>query len=154
MQPVDRSAEPELIYTGEYHLHLTDWSPDGKWLAFYQFNPNTQADIWLVSTDGEGQLIPVLTTQAQERDAAFHPDGQWLAYSSNQSGITEVYAMSYPELGPPVRITQNGGTAPHWNGRGNELFYQGAGGDISVVPVSTQGGVLRPGVPKALFPTQ
>ena len=62
--------------------------------------------------------------------------------------------MSYPELGPPVQITQNGGTSPHWNGRGNELFYQGAGGDISVVPVSTQGGVLRPGAAKALFPTQ
>ncbi|MCH7715901.1 MAG: PD40 domain-containing protein, partial [Gemmatimonadetes bacterium] len=62
VKPVDGSSEAELIYTGDYHLHLTDWSPDGKWLAFSQFHPQTSTDIWLVSTDGEGQLVPVVTT--------------------------------------------------------------------------------------------
>ncbi len=105
VKPVDGSCEPELIHTGDYHLHLTDWSPDGEWLAFYQIQPETNPDIWLVSTDGEGQLIPVVTSTSVQREAVFSPDGRWLAYSSDESGRSEVYAMSLPELGTKIQIT-------------------------------------------------
>ena len=153
IKPVDGSSEPELIYTGDYHLHLTDWSPDGKWLAFHQFHPDTGPDIWLVSTDGEGQLVPLVTTLGVQEDVVFSPDGRWIAYHSDESGRPEVYAVSYPELGSKIQVSGDGGAAPRWNGRGDELFYVSPDGDITVVSVNTQGRLLRSGTPQALFPT-
>ncbi len=153
VKPVDGSSDPELIYTGDYHLHLTDWSPDAQWFAFYQFHPETGTDIWLVSTDGEGQLVPMDTTTGTQADAVFSPDGRWLAYSSDESGRSEVYSVSFPELGSKIQISADGGGGPRWNGRGDELFYVSPGGDITVVSVSTQGRLLRSGTPRALFST-
>ncbi len=150
---VDGSSDPVLIYTGDYHLHLTDWSPDGKWLAFYQFHPETGQDVWLVSADGEGQMVPVVTTLGVQAGAMFSPDGRWLAYVSDESGRFEVYSVSFPELGSKIQISADGGAAPRWNGRGDELFYVSQDGDITVVSVNTQGRFLRSGTPRTLFRT-
>ncbi len=153
VKPVDGSSEPELIYTGDYHLHLTDWSPDGRWLTFYQLHPETGADIWLVSADGEGQLVPVDTTTGSQSGAVFSPDGRWLAYTSDESGRYEVYAVSFPELSSKIQVSADGGDWPRWNGRGDELFYGSQDGDITVRSVSTQGRSLSPGAPQTLFST-
>jgi len=152
VKSVDGSSDPELLYTGEYHLHLTSWSPDGKWLAFYQFHPDTKADIWLVSADGEEQLVPVATTAATERDAVFSPDGQWLAYNSDETGQREVYAVSFPELGAKRQISQKGGWFARWDAQGNELFYRGLNGEVMVVTMTAQERSLRSGTPRVLFP--
>ena len=152
IKPVDGSSEPELIYTGDQHVHLTDWSPDGKWLAFNRLAD--QMSVQLVSTDGEGQLVPVSTTTGNQSSAVFSPGGEWLAYSSDESGRSEVYAMSFPELGSKIQVSVDGGQSPRWNGRGDELFYLGADDKITVRSVSIQGRALRfSGTPRALFPT-
>jgi eukaryotic-like serine/threonine-protein kinase len=151
-KPVDGSSEAELIYTGKYHLHLSDWSPDGEWLAFYQYHPETGQDIWLVSADGEGDLVPVDTTTGSQRRAVFSPDGRWLAYASDESGRYELYAVSFPELGSKIQVTVDGGYSPRWNGRGDELFYRSPNGDAIVMSVSTQGRSLSFGNPQTLFP--
>ncbi|MFB3110437.1 MAG: TolB family protein, partial [Gemmatimonadales bacterium] len=152
IKPVDGSSEPELIYTGEYHLHLTDWSPDGEWLAFDQLHPETGNDVLLVSADGAGRLLAVDTTRAQSSNPVFSPDGEWLAYASDESGRLEVYAVPFPELTPKTFITVDGGSAPRWNEIGDELFYLGPGDTITVVSVNTQGPSPRPGPPRPLFP--
>ncbi len=118
----------------------------------YQFHPETGSDIWLVSTDGEGQLVPLGTTFGNQRDAVFSPNGRWLAYNSDESGRSEVYAVSYSELGSKTQISPDGGAMPHWSGRGDELFYGSLGPDITVTSLSTQGSLLRRGTPRALFP--
>jgi len=152
VKSVDGSSEPELLYTGEYHLHLTSWSPDGEWLAFYQFRRQTGTDIWLVSADGEGQVVPVATTAAQESGAVFSPDGQWLAYHSNETGQPEVYAVSFPELGAKRQISQKGGRFARWDAQGNELFYRGLDDEVMIVTMTAQERSLRSGAPRVLFP--
>jgi len=152
VKSVDGSSEPELLYTGEYHLHLRSWSPDGKWLAFDQSHPVTGWDIWVVSADGEEQLVPVATTAAVEMGAVFSPDGQWLAYDSNETGHSEVYAVSFPELGAKRQISQRGGWLAQWDAQGNELFYRSLSGEVMVVPITALGRSLRSEAPRVLFP--
>ena len=65
------------------------------------------------------------------------PDGRWLAYVSDRSGIDEVYVEFYPKGGPRTQISSGGGSTPHWARLGDELFYLNDGQLISV-PVRTQ----------------
>jgi eukaryotic-like serine/threonine-protein kinase len=117
------SATPaRLVHTGKRHLHLTSWSPDNRWLAFYEFNPRS-TDAWLLDLRDTTRLVPVATTLAAEEQAVFSPDGRWLAYSSDESGRWEVYAVSLPDLGAKQQVSRQGGVLPRWSATGEELFF-------------------------------
>jgi Tol biopolymer transport system component len=121
-------AEPEkLVYTGKRHLHLGSWSPDG-WLAFYEFHPRS-TDIWAVSLKDSTKLMPVATTPAGEWNPAFSPDGRWLAYDSDETGRSEVYVVSFPDLGARRQVSRDGGGVPRWSANGQELFFVAGDGD-------------------------
>ena len=52
------------------------------------------------------------------------PDGRWLAYVSEQTGIPEVYVRPFPEGTDGIwAISNGGGTQPIWASSGREIFY-------------------------------
>jgi Tol biopolymer transport system component len=99
------------------------WSPDGQLLAYVEANPVTQEDIWILRLSDRKQL-PFLRTQFNENAPAFSPDGDWLAYVSDESGRFEVYVQPYPGPGAKYQISSEGGSEPAWNPNGKELFYR------------------------------
>jgi serine/threonine-protein kinase len=58
------------------------------------------------------------------------PDGNWLAYQSNESGKSEVYVRTFPPSaaspGGKWQVSNNGGAFPRWSRVGHELVYQSA----------------------------
>ena len=53
------------------------------------------------------------------------PDGRWLAYASNESGRSEVYVRTFPDLsGSRWQVSTDGGQEPLWAKNGKELFYR------------------------------
>ena len=68
--------------------------------------------------------------------AVFSPDGQWLAYASNESGRFEVYLRPYPGPGGKTQISTEGGTQPVW-ARNGELFYRN-GDKMMAVGIETE----------------
>ena len=65
------------------------------------------------------------------------PDGQWLAYRSNQSGAVEVYLQPYPGPGSTTPVSIGGGDSVVWSRDGRELFYR-VGNRMMVVEVETE----------------
>ena len=55
--------------------------------------------------------------------AALSPDGRWLAYASNVTGLQEIWVRPYPAPGAAVRVSPNGGVEPVWARNGRELYY-------------------------------
>jgi Tol biopolymer transport system component len=73
-----------------------------------------------------------LATQFDEQWATFSPNGRFVAYASNESGVSEVYVVPYPGPGGKSQVSRGGGTLPRWNRNGRELFYVNAGKLMSV----------------------
>jgi Tol biopolymer transport system component len=107
------------------------WSPDGKVLVFEQRNPDTFWGIMTVSVEGDeksgwkvGEPKPFANGPFNERAPALSPDGRWLAYRSDESGIPEVYVQPFPGPARRWQISAGGGCNPRWSRKGRELFYR------------------------------
>ena len=103
------------------HIPMS-WSGDGRFLAFDERKPGAQRDVWVLTRGGDP--APFVLTAFDEWSPAFSPDGQWLAYVSNESGRHEVYVQPYPGPGRKWLISTDGGTEPAWSPDGKELFYR------------------------------
>jgi Tol biopolymer transport system component len=123
-KPADGSGAAERLSTSDWHQDPSSWSPDGKVLAFAQDHPATSWDIWLLHVNGERREEPFLCSSFDEYHPMISPDGQWLAYQSDESGRFEVYVQPFPAGGRKWLISTQGGTAPLWARDGTRLFYR------------------------------
>ena len=146
-QLADGSGGLERLTTGEYPHLPRSFSPDGQSLAFVEVN-NTGVDI-LVLRLSDLKVQPFLRTPFNESVPSFSPDGRWLAYVSDESGLYEVYVQPYPGPGGKYQISTGGGTEPVWNRNGKELFYR-SGDKMMAVDITTQPS-FSAGKPKMLF---
>ena len=152
---VERSADGQGAETtiGKFDgiTFVTDWSADGQSIAFASQGKGTAFDIWIMPGSGDRKPHVWLQTPFSELNAAFSPDGRYLAYQSNESGRQEIYVQSYPGPGGKWQVSSSGGSQPHWRGDGKELFFRTPDQKIMAVEVTT-GATFEAGVPKALFP--
>src|SRR5262249_4103387 len=140
-QPVDGSGVAERLTIAEKGTeHWPEsWSPDGHTLSFALVRGGGAA-VWTLS-GGKTQAFADEPKLVQ-RGSAFSPDGRWLAYHSNESGIFEVYVEPFPWTGVKKRITQNGRATAVWSSGGKELFSsQIASARLYVRGISTSGGL-------------
>ena len=121
--PVDGSGLPEELFVGR-NAYITSWRSDGRTIAFFENNPDTGPDLWVLSLDGDPTPSPFLVSPFDERAGTFSPDGRFVAYVSNASGQDEVYVRPYPGPGGAVMVSTGGGTEPVWARGGTELFYR------------------------------
>ncbi len=145
----DGTGGDARVTSGQMHHYLADWSRDGRWLAYVEFHPETGADLWVTSAEGDGVPRPLVRTPFSEREAAFSPDSRWLAYASDESGRFEIYVQPFPGPGKRLQISSEGGKEPAWSRDGTELFYRSGNRMLSVRVGS--GMDLDPGSPVALF---
>jgi Tol biopolymer transport system component len=124
----------------------TSWTPDGKTLYYHVATP---ARIWAFTPGGKPQ--PFSQSSFNEQYAAVSPDGQWVAYSSDESGKSQVYARPLSGPGDKLAISIEGGEAPRWSRDGRELFYRDPVKNQLMAVEMQPGTTLKAGQPKALF---
>ena len=95
-----------------------------------------------------GNPQPLLHTPANERAPVFSPDGQFIAYQSNQSGRNEIYVRPFPASDKQWLISSGGGTTATWSRTRPELFYATPDREIMVVPYTIVGDEFRAEKPR------
>jgi Tol biopolymer transport system component len=133
-----------------------NWSPDNKYIVFSrpkQLGQNARIyDTWLMPVSGEHKGIPYLETSFDKSHARVSPDGRWIAYATNESGMYQIVVQTFPDSnGGKWPISAQGGTEPKWRRDGGELYYLAFDGKLMAVPVS--GPAFVAGQPVALFQT-
>ncbi|MFB3131433.1 MAG: TolB family protein, partial [Rhodothermales bacterium] len=120
------------------------WHPSGQWIYFARLAPESHGrDLWRVQPDGSG-LEKVYATEADERSPAFDPDGTHLYFSSDASGIFNLYRLQDDEA-TPERLTNvlGGAFMPSVSASGAVAYahYQWDGYKIAMfdaVPVASE----------------
>jgi len=146
----DGSSPPELVAASrEHHLVALSMAPDGKTLALTSAeDASTGLDIDILEIGGARRAF--VRSRFAEQDPRFAPDGNAVAYGSDETGSDEVYVRAYPGPGEVLRVSTAGGADPRWSRDGRELYFT-RGSRLFAVPVST--GPLRVGRPELLFDT-
>jgi len=123
------------------------WSPDEKYLLLGQRGSR----MTLFALDGSQKPIPVGSRNAGSRWGRISPDGKSIAFTSNESGPSEIYVQPMPPAaGYPKKVSVNGGQSPRWRGDGKELFFVSTDAEMMAVDV-TPDPVFSAGVPHRLF---
>jgi Tol biopolymer transport system component len=94
--------------------------------------------------------VAYLTSEFNEGSGRLSPDGQRIAYVSDETGRDEVYVQRFPEGGGKIQISTEGGARPHWRPQGHELLYVSADATLMAVDVKL-GAAFEAGVPHPLF---
>jgi eukaryotic-like serine/threonine-protein kinase len=127
-------APTELAQAAEFP---NSWSPDGRTIAYVMVRQlitgRPERDVWLVSAD-EKRSAPRhwMETTYAESAAAFSPDGQLMAYVSDESGRNEVYVRPFSGTGGRIKVSNEGGMEPVWTRGGRELLYRNGNQFLSV----------------------
>ncbi len=135
-------------------LAPSDWSADRRFVL-YTFSgsfPRT-VDIWALPLFGERKPFPVVQTEFSESQGTFSPDGQWIAYTTDETGQPNVYVQPFLRAGGKHRISPNGGRNPHWRADGRELFYLDTTGAMTAVSIDLKDTSPAFGLAQTLFPT-
>lgn len=152
-QPSDGSGSAAPLLSPPISVPWS-FSPDGRRLAFHRLSSETGFDLWTVPverrSDGFHAGTPALFYGSRVFDTypTFSPDGRWIAYASNESGVWEVYVRAFPDDGRAVRVSQNGGRIPAWSKRGGELLYETFDHRLMAVGYRQIDGRFAPGVPR------
>ncbi|MBY0506560.1 MAG: winged helix-turn-helix domain-containing protein [Bryobacteraceae bacterium] len=159
-QAVDDGSPEEALPESAY-MQPSSWSPDGRFILYNDdglpaATNGGQSDIFAVDLKRGPKLVPLIKTPFHEANGAFSPDGRWIAFTSNESGRTEIYVQAV-ETGDSLRVvgkrhllSNKGAQCLRWRADGRELFYLAFDGKVYAVPVRL-GPAVETGAPIALF---
>jgi serine/threonine-protein kinase len=130
-------------------LAISDVLKDGSALLFSEYG-SVQSDVMEVSTDGSDAIRPMVQEPLSQSSAVLSPDGHWVAYVSDESGVREVCVRPVGRAGGRVQISPNGGTTPMWAHDGRELYFRSGGGVVAAT-VAVRGDAMFVDSTRRLF---
>jgi Tol biopolymer transport system component/DNA-binding winged helix-turn-helix (wHTH) protein len=135
------ASQPKLLLHSGENNFIHQWSPDGRLLLY-----RTGRVTWALPLDGTGKPWGPYAME----NARISPNGRWVAYTSNQSGRSEVYVQSFPPSEGKWQVSVDGGMEPSWRKDGKELYYT-SGDKLIAMDVKTDTPVFEPSLAKPLF---
>jgi serine/threonine-protein kinase len=119
-------------------------SPDGRWLVYLV----DRRDIVARSTAGDS--VAIAPTPFPKWGPVLSPDGNFLAYMSEETGRINVFVQPFPDLGAGRwMVPEEEASEPRWSEDGRTLFYR-SGGRVKSVRVPPEGDPAMGGADEVL----
>ena len=92
-----------------------------------------QRDIKVCETSSlSGSCTPILATEDDERNAVFSPNDSWIAFSSEKTGVSEIYVSPVDDPNVQIQVSNEGGSSPIWSIDGSSIYYYKRGSIMAV----------------------
>ena len=129
----EKARKLTIYLPGDRELTLKHWTNVSRLVTSFDISPDgkrallsARGDVFTVPAK-EGSIRNLTKTPGiRERDAAWSPDGRWVAYISDRTGEDELYLTPQDGTGPETRITSDGKMyrlAPTWSPDSKKLLY-------------------------------
>jgi Tol biopolymer transport system component len=129
-----------------------DWSRDNRAVLYVGGGRAiNRSDLFIAPLTEGQQARALLDSTFVETHGRIAPAGDWMAYTSNETGRLEVYVDRFPTLGDKRIVSADGGGWPRWSRDGRELFWVSDSGDLVAAQVRRTGGRLEIASPRARF---
>jgi serine/threonine-protein kinase len=136
--PADGSGSPRALGDKPGAWQATGFEPGGRGIVYSGVSaPQGKQEIWRLGLDSGATPVQVLANNFNNAAPTLSPDGRWLAYTSDESGRSEVYVRSYPGQGGRWQVSLDGGAEPVWSPKGDEIFYR-QGDDMMAAGVRSE----------------
>ena len=147
-------GQAELIYGNPDNYDLTGF---GSWAyrdsMVYVFKGGTPWSYGLLDLNGSPDSAQFVETNFDQWSFGVSPDGRYLLYTSDESGVWQIYVRKVDSSGDKWQISAKGGQDAVWSADGSEIFYmENDQKTIVAVPVDWQDG-FKAGRPDRLFTT-
>lgn len=151
-------AAIQLTNTGKNKYPL-DWSPDNKYIGFYQVNPATKADVYILpvtNIPGTTFIKPkvLFNSKFNEYGPWFSTDNKWIMYVSMESGQAQLYVSPFPDItGGKWQVSNLSSTPGYvgWTTDDRGIYYQSSTNKVMYVEVNPQGSEFNIEKTTALF---
>ena len=128
---------------------LWDWSPDGRMLL-----ATVGSGFTLIRVDEAQKPIVLQAPSGRLREGRFSPNGNYIAFVSDETGRDEVYVQATPPATFRTKISINSGILPRWRADGKELFFVSPADESTMMAVDVDTGAsFSADIPRPLFKT-
>jgi Tol biopolymer transport system component len=122
-QPADGSGPATRLMKRE-PVEEAALTHDGRFVVFRTGSNGGSADVWYAALNGDTTAKPISANPSfTESSPRASPDGRWVAYLSNESGVSQVYVRPFPGPGPRYQVSTGGGLAPVWSPDSKRIYY-------------------------------
>jgi hypothetical protein len=133
---------------------VSGWTPDAKALVGGVQEAEGGWDLAWLALDDPGKIVRATHSRYDEQNPALSPNGRWIAYQSNETGRSEVFACEFPTCGRRFQVSRSGASAATWRGDSRELYVNSPEGVVAFA-VGERSGGLDLGPPEFLpFPAE
>lgn len=143
-QRADGGIQPIFLVDGRA---VEGWYRDGK-IVFLTLTGNRDYGISMLDVNTKKVTRLIDYPGSEQHSSRISPDGNWIAYASNETGRQEVWLEPLPQTGKRFQLTKNGGRHPLWSPDGKKIHFDQGGRMYSID--LTLGSEARASEPAAL----
>jgi serine/threonine-protein kinase len=144
VQRADGTGAAEPLFTSELQLWEGLLSRDGEWVIGRtggEQGARGGRDVLAFRPGEDTAPIPLIVTDFDEKAVTLSPDGNWLAYESDETGQNEIYVRPFPNVDDGKwAVSVGGGVMPLWSRGGGEIFYVNRNREMVSAVVDTEAG--------------
>ncbi len=138
-QRADGGIQPKVVVDGRAAEALLDGGEmNGGRLVYLTRKGDKDYGISMYDLYARKSTVLVDQPGSAQHSSEISPNGNWLAYASDETGRLEVWLEPLPKTGKRYQLTKNGGSHPEWTADGKTIFFD-QGGQIYKMDVTTTG---------------